>query len=123
MDYVVRLQAYVPVLGNILAVEVQHLLIPFDAHLLLCDLLDLRHRDLGCYFDFVGCLRGRAQVDGDWAGAIIIIVVLGLAREMKGYFIGCDGFLGIHFGVGVGSWLVLLLISSHAIILINKIFI
>lgn len=71
----------------------------------------------------MGFLGWRAQVDGDGAGAIIVIVVLGLTGEMEGYFIGCDGFLGIHFRVGVGSRLFLLLISSHAIILINKIFI
>lgn len=113
MDDVVDLEANVAVLCDIFAVEVQHLLVPSDAHPLLRDLLDLGHRDLGGHFDFVGFLGGRAQVDGDGTGAIVVVVVLRLTGKVQSDFVGCYGFLGICFGFGMGSGLVLLLISSH----------
>lgn len=50
---------------------------------------------------FVAFFGRREQICSNEMSAIIIIVMLGLAGEMKDYFIGYEDFSGTFFGVGV----------------------
>lgn len=115
MDYIVQLQSNVAVLSHILTVEMQHLLIFFNACSLLSQLFYLSNCHLGCYFQFIWFFRRRTQVNGDWIGIVILFIVLHLRRKVQGNLGGCISMFVMHLRWRSAVWssFILICISSH----------